>query len=240
VIPRVEFTPTVPATAPTCILPPSEEISEEGFGYFRGTWFIGRVTVAEAEEVIRAEAEILDWLDDTATTPEQFEVLARAIETQETTDVAHDLGTNSLPPGLERFATEGGDVFPLYGLEVGVAGLCHALSVVGCLTAASCRSHATERTWSDAPVVFFRGPTWRVELLMEPIAAEQCGLGESRGMLTINAASVVEMHSLAERLLNDRARFRRIPDHHRPARRSSFTKAEQLSFQVDSLCSGEY
>jgi len=35
VIPRVEFTPTVPATAPTCRLPPSEEISEEGFGYFR-------------------------------------------------------------------------------------------------------------------------------------------------------------------------------------------------------------
>jgi hypothetical protein len=233
-MPRAEITPTVPATAPICTLPPSDEISEEGFGYFRGTWFIGRVTVAEAEEVICAEAEILDWLDHTATTAEEFEVLARAIETQETTDVADELGTDSVPPGLDRFATDGGDVFPLYGLEVGVAGLCHALSVVGCLTAASCRSHATERSWSDSPVVFFRAPTWRVELLMEAIAAERCGLGESRGMLTVDAASVGDMQRLAERLIKDRSRFRRIPDHHRPARRSSSIEAEQLSFQVGS------
>lgn len=229
-IPTVEITPEIPSATPNCTLPPREEVSEEGFGSFRGTWFIGRVPLAEAEEIVREETEILNWLDRNAASPDDFEVLARAIETQETADVAADLG-REVPVGLDLLATDGGDVFPLNGLEVGVSGLCHTLSAVGCLTAASCRSHLKQRSWSNVPVVFFRAPTWRVERLMELIAAGRCGLGEDRGMLTIHAASVTDLHRLAERLLAERGRFRRMPDHLRPVRASQ-VGAEQLGFEL--------
>ena len=71
---------------------------------------------------------------------------------------------------------------PLDGLEVGVSGLCHALSALGCLTAASCRAHPGPHSWTECPVVLFRAETWRVELLADLISAEGCGLGEDRDM----------------------------------------------------------
>lgn len=138
------------------------------------------------------------------------------------------LGLSEPPAGLERFVAER-DFSPFGGLEAGVAGLCNALSVVGCVTAASCRTHATPPSWSDCPVVFFAAPTWRVELLAELISAEGCGLEDERGMLKIYAPSVREMHGLAQRLLTERARFRRMPDHWRTRRsRSSTSTGTQL------------
>lgn len=215
-IPRTELTPMVPSPVPTCSLPGTEEISEEGFGYFRSVWFIGRVLLSDAQSVVQEEAEMLGWLDQAAPDAEAFDVLATAIEQQHFDNVPDSLGNLEPPAGLEKFVRDGQDFAPLGGLEIGVAGLCHALSVVGGLTAASCRSHATSQSWSDCPVVFFAAPTWRVELLAELTAAEGCGLDEDRGMLKIYAPSVRETHALAERALAERGQFRKMPDRWRP------------------------
>lgn len=145
-----------------------------------------------------------------------------AIEGQDADEVSEALGRPGMPSGLERFVGENpDDRSPLGGLEVGVAGLSHALAVIRCLTAASCRSHPTSRSWSDFPVVFFRAPTWRVELLAELISSENCGLEEGRDMLTIYASSVRDTHALARRILRERSRFRKMPERWRTERRRS-------------------
>ena len=126
--------------------------------------------------------------------------------------------TPEIRQGLERVVIPDSDYDPLDGLEVGVAGLSLALSAVGCLTAASCRSHPTEHSWSDYPVVLFAAPPWRVEILAQMLAPERCGLGAGRDMLSIYAASVRHMHNLAERILAERARLRRRPEHLKPRR----------------------
>jgi hypothetical protein len=99
--------------------------------------------------------------------------------------------------------------------ELGVAGVAYALGSVGCLTAASCRWHSRDRSWSDCPVVFFVAPKWRLELVAELIDDAGCGLVADRGMLAIHAQSIVEMHTLGERVVAERERFRRKPDHGR-------------------------
>lgn len=233
-IPHIDLTPTVPSPIPSCSLPTSEEISEEGFGYFRDTFFMGRVLLADAQSVVEEEARVLGWIDQAAGSPETFELLANAIENQDADDVAQALGRSEPPAGLESFVGDGRDFLPLGGLEVGVAGLCHALSVVGCLTAASCRSHATTQSWSDCPVVFFAAPTWRVELLVELVSQEGCGLGADRDMLKVYAPSVRQTHGLAQRILSERGCFRRMPDRwRRPHRRSSQPAGSQLTLEPD-------
>lgn len=215
-IPVSDVTPAVPSPIPTCAMPRSDEITQEGFGYFRGAWHIGRVRIRDAEAVVRHEAEILEWLDQVASDAQRFELLASAIERADADLVPDSLRTAAVQNGLDRFVVGDSDVDPLAGLEIGVAGLSHALSTVGCLTAASCRCHATSSSWSDCPVVFFAAPAWRVQLLADLVSSERCGLGEDRDMLTVYGASVRDMHHLAQRILVERGRFRRIPDRSRP------------------------
>jgi hypothetical protein len=206
-------------------MPAADEISEEGFGYFRGTWFIGRVPVSEAQERVQEEAEILNWLDAHAATAREFEQLASAIEKQERELIDEPLRTTALSNGVEKFlGSPAGDWAPLGGLEVGVAGLTFALSAVQCLTAASCRWHVKD-SWAEYPVVLFAAPAWRIEILADLIVAEGCGLVDSRGMVSVYGKSIRDMHRLAERLLEERSRFRRIPGHRSP--RSKRVRAQQ-------------
>jgi hypothetical protein len=189
-------------------MPERDEITEEGFGGFRGTWLIGHVRVAEAETVVRHEAEIIRWLDSTANDAQTFEVLATAIEHQDVESLPDSVRTPALDEALKRYILDGGEGGPLGGLEIGVAGLTVALSALRCLTAASCRGHASTRSWSPWPVVFFAAPQWRLERLAELIASEQCGLESTRDMFTVYGASIRDTHRLAKRLLAERAAFR--------------------------------
>jgi hypothetical protein len=211
-IPVFDVIPTVPSPRPTCAMPAAEDISEEGFGYFRGTWFIGRVPVSEAQSTVRYEAEIIEWLDAVASSPEDFELLASAIEDGEADSLPDTLHATAVGMGIDRYLAGPEEPGPLDGLEIGVAGLTHALSAVRCLTAASCRSHVRSDSWSDCPVVFSAAPAWRVEILAELISSEGCGLGQGRNMLTVDAASIRHAHRLAERIVAERGRFRRRPD----------------------------
>jgi hypothetical protein len=227
-IPTYDVTPVVPSPLPACDMPKHDDISEEGFGGFRGTWFIGRAHMRGAEETLRRETEVLDWLDRVSRDADMFEKLALAIENQDADVFSDDAVTQDVRDGLNELAVPPSEFDPLGGLEVGVAGLSVALSAVGCLTAASCRSHATENSWSDCPVVFFSAHAWRVEQFAGLIAAQDCGLDSDRGMLTIYGASVRDTHRLAEQILADRARIWRRPEHLRRFRapRQGFTQME--------------
>jgi hypothetical protein len=191
-----------------------DEISEEGFGYFRGTWWIGRVLIRDALRLIREESELIRLIDDLASTPEEFESLAAAIEAQDLGPLPDELRASLAASDLISTITDE-EAAPLDGLEVGVAGLTYALSASRCLTAASCRSHVGTHSWADYPVVLFAAPEWRIEILAELAASEGCGIEPGRDMAAIYSRSITELHSLAELIVNERGRFRRVPDHHR-------------------------
>lgn len=211
-IPAADVQPEIPSPLPECEMPASDEISEEGFGWFRNTWFIGRLPIAEAAEVVREEGEIMTGLDTVAADPLEFELLAAAIASGEVEDLPDDLRRRAAGAGLASYLEDADDVAAVGGLEIGVSGLTHALSAVGCLTAASCRSHATDRSWSDCPVVFFAAPTWRLAILAELIRDAGCGLDADRGMLKIYAPSARDTHRLADLIVRERRRFRKQPD----------------------------
>jgi hypothetical protein len=211
-------------------MPDPEEVSEEGFGGFRNTWYVGQVTKAAAETMLRDEAELMRIVDVVAATAEEFEELASAIEGCDIKSLAGPLREAAMREGLAGFVDD--ELAPLDGLEIGVAGLAYALGSVGCLTAASCRWHIRDRSWSDCPIVLFAAPAWRLELLAELIAGAGCGLVADRGMLAIYAPSIVQMHALGERIVAERGRLRRKPDHWRtPSGRGS--NKDQLQLPLD-------
>jgi hypothetical protein len=194
-------------------MPAPDDITEEGFGYFRGTWFIGRVPISETQMVLRAEADIIEWLDQASSTPVEFEHLATAKESGETDAVPESLLRRAEETGINNFLWDVGDDSPLEGLEIGVAGLSCALSSIRCLTAASCRSHDRTHSWSECPVVIFAAPSWRLTILADLVDAEGCGVGTEteRGLVTIYAPSIRQMHGLAVRIMAERGMFRRRP-----------------------------
>jgi hypothetical protein len=212
-IPAQDIEVDVPSPLPEAGMPDPEEVGEEGFGGFRDTWHIGHVGKADLESILREEAELMRIVDAVAATPDEFEELASAIEGCDLESLSKQLREAAMKEGLA--ACVDGEIAPLDGLELGVAGLAYALGSVGCLTAASCRWHTDDRSWSDVPVVFFAAPQWRLELLADMIAAAGCGLVAGRGMLEIVAPSIRNMHALAEMIAAERKRFRRKPDHWR-------------------------
>jgi hypothetical protein len=59
------------------------------------------------------------------------------------------------------------------------------------------------------------GSRVRTSVLTNQRASAGCGLGADQGMLAIYAPSTVQMHALGERIVAERERFRRKPDHWR-------------------------
>ena len=144
-IPKANIEPEVPSPLPRCNMPSKDEISEEGFGGFRGTWWIGRLPVKVAESIIAEEAELISLIDELASTPEEYEMLASSVEGQDLESLEQPLRSAAIERGLAPLCPED-DFPPLEGLEVGVAGLAYALSALGFLTAASCRGHIADRS----------------------------------------------------------------------------------------------
>jgi hypothetical protein len=130
---------TIPSDA-TFWMPKREDIDEEGIGcLFRGTWLIKDVPVRDARRLVRAERGVAEVVGNLATTSEDFDRLAHAAE-----------------DGYEGYVVSAGerealDAFVcddegagLESLELGVAGLVHALATVRIIPAASCRGHPGE------------------------------------------------------------------------------------------------
>ncbi|WP_158718801.1 hypothetical protein [Streptomyces sp. NRRL WC-3795] len=97
------------------------------------------------------------------------------------------------------------DGSPLDALELGVAGLSYALASVGCFTAASCRSHYSDHSWSDRPVIFFAAERSTVEWLTPLVRQSGCGYadGSQRAprLLIVEAPSITNFMDLAGRVI---------------------------------------
>ncbi len=227
-IPDAKIEPYIGIPLPPDTMPDRDDVTEEGFGGFRGTWFIGRSLLEETEDLLRYEGEVIDLLDRSSETPEDFERFANAVEGGEGGDLPDRLSEIFASSGLAELADWDGDLPPLQGLEIGVAGLIYALSSIRCLTAASCRSHVEERSWSDCPVVFFAAPGWRAQILADLVSSADCGMDAERGMLKIFGSSIRKTHGLARLIVEERGRFRTKPDPPASTDRTEPVDATQL------------
>ncbi|MEW2302723.1 hypothetical protein AB0958_22585 [Streptomyces sp. NPDC006655] len=206
-IPRIDVKvdPSFPEGVPMC-MPEEDEISEEGYGFFRGVWDISGVTHEEARAIVEEERGLAHLVDQVSADPEEFEDVARAVERGDP-DCLPD-GFEDRHPGSEILEIVGdGDREEgvLDGLEIGVAGLSFALSSIGCFPAASCRSHASGRSWSDRPVVYFAAERLTVHWLTPMVRDSGCGFGNGsdRGaLLFVEAPSITNLMDLANQILN--------------------------------------
>lgn len=187
-------------------MPKPDEISEDGFSFFRDVWLIRGVSVREAQEVIEEERRIVHVVDQLSVDVDDFEKLAAIAEAGGVDDSADELTRDE----YSALSTVVSDMPPeLGGLELGVAGLVHALASVRILPAASCRSHP-QRSWSDAPVVVFAATELRARAL-EPLVAEAgCTFTidpTRRELLGIRGQSITRMMALAGLVLAHRVDF---------------------------------
>lgn len=210
--------PTVPAHGSiglpdeaTYWMPRSDDISEDGIGYFRGTWLIRDERVRLARAVVREERRITDLLAGLPADAARFDELARAVESGY--GDAGDPSGYGLTPVERRLLGEcvsGDEPAPLEGLELGVAGLTYALATVRIIPAASCRGHVGDRAWSTAPVVLFAATRFRAEALQRLAATTGCrfDIDPARAdLLCVSAASITQMMDLAGAVLAARSTF---------------------------------
>lgn len=205
-IPRtdIQVDPSFPEGVPMG-MPAEDEISEEGYGFFRGVWDISGVTHEEARAVVEEERHLANLVHQMTTTAEEFEAVACAVEIGD---------PDSLPDGfaelqsareiLEVVGDGDREEGVLDGLEIGVAGLSFALSSIGCFPAASCRSHASGNSWSDRPVVYFAAERITVHWLTPMVRDSGCGFGNGsdRGdLLFVQAPSISNLMELANQIL---------------------------------------
>lgn len=207
VIPSIDASgsASLPRSA-TYWMPKRQEIDEEGIGYFRDVWAILDVSAREARSIVHEERRLVAAIDHLAVTADDFDRLAAIAEC--------GLDEDSDLTVAERAVLEDllGDDEPsdLGGLELGVAGLVHALASVRILPAASCRGHVGSRAWSDTPVVFFATTRFRATAL-QPLV-EQCGcwfdVDQNRAdLLLVSGSSILATMRLADSLLAARQTF---------------------------------
>ncbi len=197
-------TTTLPADA-AFWMPKGDEIGEEGFGFFRDTWLIRNVPVRDAWDIVSLESSIAEVVDRLAKDEHDFERLAGAAESAGIYDPGEDLTDEE----RRALAAVVSDIPELGGLELGVAGLAHALATVGILPAASCRSHV-DRSWSDAPVVLFAATEFRARALQPLVEASGCRFaldGNRPELLVVRGRSIANLMALAELVLNHRSDF---------------------------------
>ncbi|MEU4548293.1 hypothetical protein [Nonomuraea dietziae] len=186
---------------------PYLDLDDDGqsLGYFHDTWSIRDVSTKSAFEILRTEIGLARLVDEAARDQREFEILAEAVESPsvenaDRVEFGHvsselmDEICSDVPPGLES-------------LELGVAGLVHALATYGCLPAASCRGHIYDpprRPWSEAPVVYFAVDKERAHRLVPLVRASGCGFNfdpERPNLILIEAPSIIETMLLAENIL---------------------------------------
>lgn len=198
---------TVPHEASFWV-PRADEIGEEGFGWFRDTWYVGRARVRDVRSLLAAEETLIDIVDRLSEDADSHEELAAAIES---------LGTDSLPEWIseeDRRAVEAAYAFDgmFGGLELGVAGLVYALNAVpGVRTAASCRGHSGAAAWSAGPVVLLAADKPRCDRLAELLPDSGCGFaidGSRPELISIMGRSIRDTHRLAERVTDNIPTFR--------------------------------
>lgn len=225
-IPRtaIESTPAVPPGY-SFWTPRRDDLSDEGFGYFVGTWLIRGTWVRDARAAATAEEAIVAAVDALAANAEQFDRIAHELETCDVSELPAELAGSAAIQAVEPYLMVDGEESALGGLEIGVAGLVHALSATGCWPAASCRGHPGG--WAPHPVVYLAADRHRVTTLRDLAEAAGCGFttDPSRDRLLVVEAGSVEDTMRLGRLVMD-ARRDMVP--RRGPRRSHHAKVQQL------------
>ncbi|SRR5216684_2167690 len=201
---------TIPSDA-TFWMPKPEDIDEDGIGaFFHNTWLIKDVPVREARQLRKEERRIAEVVGHMATTAEDFDRLAHAVEDGYDPDEDYDL-TATERAELDEFLSDDEDEAPaLESLELGVAGLVYALATVRIIPAASCRGHPGDRAWSDAPVVLFATTEYRAKALQPLVEATDCRFGidtARRDLLAVAGRSILNTMALADAVLGSRHTF---------------------------------
>ncbi|MEV6649971.1 hypothetical protein [Streptomyces sp. NPDC051219] len=187
-------------------LPEEEDVGEEGYGYFRDVWAIGEVSREEAVGMIEEEWRLVALVDQASRTHAEFEAMAKAVEAGELDYLPAGYAAQHPDSELVQVVGENAeDGSPLDALEIGVAGLSYALTSVGCFTAASCRSHYSDHSWADWPVIFFAAERPTVHWLTPLVHQSGCGFadGSERAdrLLIVEAPSITNFMDLASRIV---------------------------------------
>jgi hypothetical protein len=200
----IEVDPSFPANV-ALGLPPEDEIDEEGYGFFRGVWDIGDVSHEEAVAMVKEERHLSNLVDRAALTHVDFEAIANALESNDPDSLPAGFVAEHPESEIVELVGDGYTAEPLLGsLELGVAGLSYALTSIGCFTAASCRSHLSDHSWSPRPVVYFAAERPTVHWLTPLVRDTGCGFddGSSHGrLLIVEAPSITNFMDLASRIL---------------------------------------
>jgi hypothetical protein len=208
----IELDPNLPPDF-RCWVPTEQDIADagdEGLGFFRNTWLITEVAREEARQVVAEETTLIDLVDAVARDAAEFDLIASAVEWGQPDDL--DIADVRQRPAWAALEAEfPGEEGLLSGLELGVGGLSHALAAAGLVPVASCRSHATDHSWSDAPVVFFATDRRRALILQRLVAEHRCGLDHDEvdrpQFMTITGPDVRTMNRLATGVLDAAEEF---------------------------------
>ncbi|WP_438303206.1 hypothetical protein ACSHXN_14455 [Streptomyces sp. HUAS TT11] len=187
-------------------LPVEGAFDEEGYGFFRDVWAVGHVSHEEAVAMLKEEGHLLSLADQASTNHAEFEAVAKALETREAEYLPSGFAAQHPDSEIMEVVAAGDeDGTSLGALELGVAGLTYALTSIGCFTAASCRSHCSDSSWSDRPVIFFAAERSTVQWLAPLVQQTGCGFddGSERGecLLVVEAPSIANFMDLADRIV---------------------------------------
>lgn len=208
--------------------PKRDDISEEGFGYFRDTWLIRGVGVRAARSLMKVERDLVAVADHCSSTLQEFDDIATALESGDLDEVPESVAASAPFERVAQYYSPGERMSPVEGLDVGVAGLVCALAAVRCWPAASCRGHGPSG-WAPHPMVYLAADRHRATTLGRLVAATGCGFGMDPArdqLLVVMAPSVLEIMELASLVLDARHQF--------PKRRGSRTRHDdstQIPFE---------
>ncbi|MDH6123641.1 hypothetical protein [Kitasatospora sp. GP82] len=169
----------------------AEDVSE-GFTEHHQYECIGLPSWDDAEECLRAEAEVMDQAQKSAA-PDGVEAILDDL--METDDV-----------GYAEMTT-----YSFFGNDVGVAGLSVALGAARVATFYSCSSGLGKQHHSEYPMVGAVPDHPRAVLLAELIEQNGCGVGQELGRWYIYGRSIWDMHALAKAILTERDMFDSLP-----------------------------
>lgn len=200
-IPRNDFDvdPDLPPEA-TFWTPDAATLRGGALGFFRDAWQISPLGGADLAALLAEEHSLAELCSSLTDSVEDFDAVAGAIESCDW-EALPDRVKPLAPPRLTPESI--GDIPPLAGLEIGVAGLAHSLASIGCYPAASCRGHVGSRAWADRPVVFFAADRRLAEALVRPVGSTGCGFSfdlDRSNLLVVEAPSIAEMMALAEQI----------------------------------------
>lgn len=187
-------------------LPEPEEIHEDGFGFFSGVWRIVGGTFEDATLFLDQEEAIFRLVAEASNSADEFEEWAAWAEFYNS-DAGLEWG--DAPPDEamgQRIDEEMNYEASLLGLDLGVAGLVHALAAAGFYPAASCRGHAATPTWSARPVVLFASTLEAAQLLQPLVLASGCGFVDGSGngtLIGVEATSIEHTIALARAILDN-------------------------------------